>query len=177
VALTARKDTAQRLADALGLSSPDRDSFEAAARGRALAGAFPALGTGVDSVAAATRTLPRDIASFTGRESELRQLAAAAASVAGSGGVVGIHAIGGMAGVGNSTPPRPFTTLRATYTLKTPLLPPTADTNSAQAMTSPSATAAITAALFARSIDRHLAQHDLKTSRAAPVTSKGVTKC
>jgi hypothetical protein len=28
---------------------------------------------------------------------------------------------------------------------------------------------AATAALFARSIDRHLAQHDLKTSRAAPV--------
>jgi hypothetical protein len=34
---------------------------------------------------------------------------------------------------------------------------------------------AATAALFARSIDRHLAQHDFKTSRAAPVTSKGVT--
>jgi hypothetical protein len=34
---------------------------------------------------------------------------------------------------------------------------------------------AATAAPFARSIDRHLAQHDLKTSRAAPVTSKGVT--
>jgi hypothetical protein len=31
---------------------------------------------------------------------------------------------------------------------------------------------AATAALFARSIDRHLAQHDLKTNRAAPVTSK-----
>ena len=32
---------------------------------------------------------------------------------------------------------------------------------------------ATTAALFARSIDRHLAKHDLKTSRAAPATSKG----
>jgi len=29
------------------------------------------------------------------------------------------------------------------------------------------------AGLFARSIDRHLAQHELKTSRAAPVASKG----
>jgi hypothetical protein len=34
---------------------------------------------------------------------------------------------------------------------------------------------AATAALFARSIDRHLAQHDLTTSRAAPAASKGVT--
>jgi hypothetical protein len=49
--------------------------------------------------AAATRTLPRDIASFTGRREELEQLAKAAA---GSGGVVGIYAIGGMAGVGKT---------------------------------------------------------------------------
>jgi hypothetical protein len=34
---------------------------------------------------------------------------------------------------------------------------------------------AATAALFARSIDRRLVKHDLKTSCAAPVTSKGVT--
>jgi tetratricopeptide (TPR) repeat protein len=52
--------------------------------------------------AAATRTLPRDIASFTGREPELRQLADAAAAVPGSGGVVGIYAVGGMAGVGKT---------------------------------------------------------------------------
>jgi len=32
---------------------------------------------------------------------------------------------------------------------------------------------AATAALLARSIDRHLAHHDLKTRRAARVTSKG----
>ena len=50
-------------------------------------------------MAAATRTLPRDIASFTGRQQELEQLAEAAA---GAGGVVGIHAIGGMAGVGKT---------------------------------------------------------------------------
>jgi tetratricopeptide (TPR) repeat protein len=49
--------------------------------------------------AAATRTLPRDIASFTGRQRELEQLVEAAA---GAGGVVGIHAIGGMAGVGKT---------------------------------------------------------------------------
>ena len=48
---------------------------------------------------AATRTLPRDIASFTGRRRELEQLAKAAA---GAGAVVSIHAIGGMAGVGKT---------------------------------------------------------------------------
>ena len=56
-------------------------------------------GVGAGGAAAATRTLPRDIASFTGRQQELEQLVEAAAS---AGGVVGIHAIGGMAGVGKT---------------------------------------------------------------------------
>jgi tetratricopeptide (TPR) repeat protein len=43
--------------------------------------------------------LPRDRDSFTGRQHELQELAGA---VAGSGGVVGIYAIGGMAGVGKT---------------------------------------------------------------------------
>ena len=75
---------------------------EAVSRGLAVAGGSPA-GTRVDGVAAATRTLPRDIASFTGREQELRQLAGVTAANSGSGGVVGIHAIGGMAGIGKTT--------------------------------------------------------------------------
>jgi tetratricopeptide (TPR) repeat protein len=50
-------------------------------------------------LAAATRTLPRDIASFTGRQRELAELVGAAA---GAGAVVGVHAIGGMAGVGKT---------------------------------------------------------------------------
>lgn len=54
------------------------------------------------AVAEATRTLPRDIASFTGRESEFRQLADLAAEAERSGGVVGICAIGGMAGIGKT---------------------------------------------------------------------------
>jgi hypothetical protein len=54
---------------------------------------------GPSGVAAATRTLPRDAASFTGRQRELQELVDAAA---GAGGVVGIHAIGGMAGVGKT---------------------------------------------------------------------------
>ena len=89
----AQKDTARLLADALGVIGPVRARFEALARGRMPSGA------GAGGVAAATRTLPRDIASFTGRQQELRELAGVAA---GSGGVVGIHAIGGMAGVGKT---------------------------------------------------------------------------
>ena len=90
----AHKDTARLLADALGLIGPVRAQFEGAARGRAVPG-----GAGTAGVAAATRTLPRDIASFTGRQQELQKLVGA---VAAPGGVVGIHAIGGMAGVGKT---------------------------------------------------------------------------
>ena len=91
--LTARKETARLLADALHLTGPGRSLFEAAARGRVPAG----------SAAAATRTLPRDIASFTGRGAELGQLMAQLTDAAGGGGVVGIYAIGGMAGIGKTT--------------------------------------------------------------------------
>ena len=107
---TARKDTAGLLAEALGLAAPVRAAFVAAARGRAPAAevlaardAAAADGAAGASTAAATRTLPRDIASFTGRESELAQLTAAVADAAADVGVVGIHAIGGMAGIGKTT--------------------------------------------------------------------------
>jgi hypothetical protein len=56
---------------------------EAAAAGASVAGAS----------AAVTRTLPRDIASFTGRGPELARLTGAVAGAA-AGGVVGIYAIG-----------------------------------------------------------------------------------
>ncbi len=92
--LTARKETARLLADALQLTGPGRSLFEAAARGHPPAGASPA---------AATRTLPRDIASFTGRGAELGQLMAQLTDAAAGGGVVGIYAIGGMAGIGKTT--------------------------------------------------------------------------
>jgi tetratricopeptide (TPR) repeat protein/transcriptional regulator with XRE-family HTH domain len=88
------KDTVRLLADALRLDGPARTEFEAAARGRVGQGK-----ASVGWVAAATRTLPRDIASFTGRRRELAELADAAS---GTGGVVSIHAIGGMAGVGKT---------------------------------------------------------------------------
>jgi tetratricopeptide (TPR) repeat protein/transcriptional regulator with XRE-family HTH domain len=83
--LTAHWETIRLLSGALGLTGPERERFEAVARGRA-----PDV-----PVAGATRTLPRDAAFFTGRERELVQLTGAA-------GVVGIHAIGGMAGVGKT---------------------------------------------------------------------------
>ncbi len=93
--LTARKATARLLADALGLTGPAGAEFEAAARGRPVPGEDRAGGTAV----AATRTLPRDVASFTGRQWQLQELVGASA---GSGGVVSIHAIGGMAGIGKT---------------------------------------------------------------------------
>ena len=94
VATTPQRDTVRRLADALQLIGLARAEFEAVARGR------PApTGAAGAGRAAATRTLPRDIASFTGREQQLRQLMD---TVPGEGGVVGIHAIGGMAGIGKT---------------------------------------------------------------------------
>jgi tetratricopeptide (TPR) repeat protein/transcriptional regulator with XRE-family HTH domain len=93
IAATPRRETVRLLADALGLTGQARAEFEAVARGR------PVPAGPVADAAAAMRTLPRDIASFTGRQHELEQLVEAAA---GSGGVVGIHAIGGMAGVGKT---------------------------------------------------------------------------
>ncbi|HTZ27510.1 MAG TPA: tetratricopeptide repeat protein, partial [Streptosporangiaceae bacterium] len=101
---TARKDTATLLAGALGLDGPARQLFVDAARGRAPADeALAAAGNAwAGSAAMASRTLPRDIAAFTGRQAELRGLVARCAE-AGAGGVVAVHAIGGMAGVGKTT--------------------------------------------------------------------------
>jgi tetratricopeptide (TPR) repeat protein/transcriptional regulator with XRE-family HTH domain len=97
VATTPQRETIRRLADALGLTGPARAQFEAVARGRAVSAAAAAGGP-----AAATRTLPRDVASFTGRHQELQELAGVAAGATSAGGVVSIHAIGGMAGVGKT---------------------------------------------------------------------------
>jgi tetratricopeptide (TPR) repeat protein/transcriptional regulator with XRE-family HTH domain len=109
---TARKDSALLLADALSLSGEVRASFVAAARGRAPAAEVLAArrgpardgppGSDPRGIAAA-RTLPRDIGSFTGREAELARLLGTLAGVAADGGLVGIHAIDGMAGIGKTT--------------------------------------------------------------------------
>jgi tetratricopeptide (TPR) repeat protein/transcriptional regulator with XRE-family HTH domain len=84
---TAHKESIRRLADALALSGAARETFEAVARGK---------GT---EIARATRTLPRDTSSFTGRGPELLNLLE---SVAGGSSTVSIHAVGGMAGVGKT---------------------------------------------------------------------------
>ena len=95
-ATSPQRETIRRLADALGLAGLVRAQFEAVARGR------PVPAVPVTGAAAAMRTLPRDIASFTGRQRELQELVNAAAGAAASGGVVSIHAIGGMAGIGKT---------------------------------------------------------------------------
>jgi tetratricopeptide (TPR) repeat protein/transcriptional regulator with XRE-family HTH domain len=103
---TAHGDTAGLLADALGLAEPVRALFVAAARGRRPAAEVLAARQGQETgafQAAATRTLPRDTGAFTGRQAELAQLMGTLASMTAGGGVVGIHAIGGMAGVGKTT--------------------------------------------------------------------------
>jgi tetratricopeptide (TPR) repeat protein/transcriptional regulator with XRE-family HTH domain len=98
---TSRKDTARLLAGALNLVGAARVGFEAAARGRIndADGSPRAPGALSHSIAATTPRLPHDIRSFTGREPDLSRLME---SVTEEGGVVGIYAIDGMAGVGKS---------------------------------------------------------------------------
>ena len=100
---TARPQTARLLAGALGLTGPQRAHFVATARGHSPeASPVSSPGPGAGS-ASATRTLPRDVSGFTGRAAELARLMAGLADMTAPGGVVGIHAIGGMAGIGKTT--------------------------------------------------------------------------
>src|SRR5215471_7058514 len=55
------------------------------------------------SFAGLLRPLPRNTANFTGRGAELTRLLGAVDGLAADGGVVGIHAIDGMAGIGKTT--------------------------------------------------------------------------
>jgi tetratricopeptide (TPR) repeat protein/DNA-binding XRE family transcriptional regulator len=91
--------TLQGLARGLGLRDQDKNRFEAVARGRAgLAPPSPMAGTATGTMRV-TQTLPHDITAFTGRTAELSRLLAQA----DINGVMSIHAIGGMAGVGKTT--------------------------------------------------------------------------
>jgi tetratricopeptide (TPR) repeat protein/transcriptional regulator with XRE-family HTH domain len=105
VSRTAHKDTAGLLAGALGLAGPGHGLFVAAARGRARPAEVLAARRqdAAAGSAAATRALPRDIAAFTGRQAELARLLGGLAATGADGGVVGIHAVDGMAGVGKTT--------------------------------------------------------------------------
>ena len=67
--LTARKDTARLLADALGLAGPQRALFEAAARGRAPAAGVLAAVHG--SLTIMPGNLPAQLSAFIGRDREL----------------------------------------------------------------------------------------------------------
>jgi tetratricopeptide (TPR) repeat protein len=97
-----RKEAGRLTADELGLGGSAGASLGAAANGVSPAGVLPTQDSSAVGVAAATRTLPRDITSFTGREPELRKLVGAVTGSADPGGVVGIYAIGGMAGIGKT---------------------------------------------------------------------------
>jgi tetratricopeptide (TPR) repeat protein/transcriptional regulator with XRE-family HTH domain len=87
--------TVAKLAQGLRLEGSVKDRFVAVARGLPVTDGLPVI-----SAKAPPQTLPRDLASFAGRATELTQLADEAA---GTGGVVSIHAIRGMAGVGKTT--------------------------------------------------------------------------
>jgi tetratricopeptide (TPR) repeat protein/transcriptional regulator with XRE-family HTH domain len=91
-----RPSTIEFLAGALKLDSSQHAALVAAARGgRRDRDAEP-------GPAAATRTLPRDVASFTGRVRELNDLLTAVSPGRLSGRTMAVHAIDGMAGVGKT---------------------------------------------------------------------------
>jgi predicted ATPase/DNA-binding XRE family transcriptional regulator len=71
--LTARKDTARLLADALGLAGPQRASFEATARGRATAAGVLAA---QDPLLTRPNNLPVQLSAFIGREREVSEVRA-----------------------------------------------------------------------------------------------------
>jgi tetratricopeptide (TPR) repeat protein/transcriptional regulator with XRE-family HTH domain len=103
---TAHMNTALLLADALKLPEPVRMPFVAAARRRRPVADVLAARQGMEPAtfaAAATRSLPHDLAAFTGRQPELELLLATIDAASASGAVVGIHAIDGMAGIGKTT--------------------------------------------------------------------------
>ena len=74
------------------------DASDAAAQVDALSRQLTQLTT----LAAATRTLPRDIAYYTGRSAEFERLIQPMINSLAPEGVVGIHAIDGMAGIGKT---------------------------------------------------------------------------
>ena len=89
-----REKTVAKLAWGLRLEGSVKDRFVAVARGLPVTDGLPVI-----SAKTPPQTLPRDLASFAGRVPELEELTDEAA---GTGGVVSIHAIRGMAGVGKT---------------------------------------------------------------------------
>ena len=100
--LSARKDTARLLADALGLTGPQRALFEAAARGRAPAGVLAAHG----SLTIVANKFPVQLTPFVGRQDDIaavREVLAAArlVTLTGAGGIgktrLAVQAAAGLA--------------------------------------------------------------------------------
>jgi tetratricopeptide (TPR) repeat protein/transcriptional regulator with XRE-family HTH domain len=104
VNVTARAPTARLLAGALSLTGSARSEFLAAAKGLWATdlAAFPA-GARMHGRESQNRTLPRDSSVFTGRADEFARTLNVIADAGARGGVIGICAIGGMAGVGKTT--------------------------------------------------------------------------
>ena len=73
-----------------------------AARGKAPAAEVLAARRGL--APAATQSLPRDIATYTGRQAELAHLMGTLAATAVGGGMAGIHAIDGWPGSARRQP-------------------------------------------------------------------------
>ena len=73
---TARKDTALLLADALGLTGPQRALFVAAARGRAPVAEVMAAREGAAGGSALPNNLPAQLSRFIGRDRELAEVRA-----------------------------------------------------------------------------------------------------
>ena len=94
------------LAGALGLAGPVRALFVAAARGRGPAAEVLAAARGAApgaAAAAASRTLPRDTARVhRARPASWSGWWPVRLAEAAAGGVIGIHAIDGMAGIGKT---------------------------------------------------------------------------
>jgi transcriptional regulator with XRE-family HTH domain/tetratricopeptide (TPR) repeat protein len=110
---TARADTAQLLAGALGLTEPVRAAFVAAARGRigadevlrARQGQSPApqfAGSSSARDGVVPRQLPASVRQFVGRARELKALAAMLDQAGGSEGAVPTAVITGPGGVGKT---------------------------------------------------------------------------
>lgn len=93
-------ETVLLLADALMLEGDARAEFERVAKGHQID--IRTTTVRASGPSRSSRTLPRDVGPFTGRDPELRELLRSATKAGGTGGVVRIVAIGGMAGIGKT---------------------------------------------------------------------------
>jgi tetratricopeptide (TPR) repeat protein len=95
-----REDLALLLSERFAASGPGAGVMTSGLLAPGAPGSAMAVPGG--GLAAATRTLPRDTASFTGRGGELRRLVAAVEGARAADAAVGVYVVGGMAGVGKT---------------------------------------------------------------------------